>query len=34
MKGGAALPGALFAVCCILTAAAASAWLRRQSVTS
>jgi BASS family bile acid:Na+ symporter len=28
-----ALPGALFAVWCILTAAGASAWLRRHSVT-
>jgi len=27
-----ALPGALFAVWCILTAAGASAWLRRQAV--
>jgi bile acid:Na+ symporter, BASS family len=29
-----ALPGALFAVWCILTAAGASAWLRRHSVTA
>jgi BASS family bile acid:Na+ symporter len=28
-----ALPGALFAVWCILTAAGASAWLRRHPVT-